>query len=203
METTLSDQERSRLPTNDEKTVLSAGTVGAITAYMGAPILADVDRIVTAVDWGDGALTIAAQPDVPRNLTVTLTDANASITAGILTLVGEDAAGRVVTDIMDLTDGLTWVGTKIFAKVTSATISGTAGSVGAGVDQVTVGVGNVIGTPVDLNAAGNVVHAYVGAVRVTPDAIAVGASTSGIDANGATYDGSKVMWALLKPSKLA
>ena len=33
----------------------------------------------------------------------------------------------------------------------------------------------------------------VGDVPVTPDAIAVGLSTSGVDANGATYDGSKNM----------
>jgi len=198
---TISDAEKGRLPTPAEAENIEILTAGCIPAYMGAPIDADDDRIVTSEDWDDGSLTIAAQPDVPRNLTVTLTDANASITAGICTITGKDAQGRPITEVMDMEDGLAWVGEKIFAEVTSAVISGTAGTPATGTDVVKVGVGDLIGTCIDLGVESEVVHAYLGAVKVTPDAIATGESTSGIDVNGGTYDGSKVMWALLRPAK--
>lgn len=202
MEHTLSDAEKGRLPTPSEEETLDILTAGCIPAYMGAPIAVDDDRIVVSADWADGALTVAAQPDVPRNLTAVLTDANASITAGLLTLTGLDAQGRVVSEVMDITAGLSWVGTKIFAKVTSAVISGTAGTPAAGTDVVKVGVGNVIGTCVDLVKATEVVHCYLGTL-VTPTAIAVGESKSGINASGSTYNGTKVLWALLRPAKNA
>lgn len=172
---------------------------GGVSMLLGTPILADVDRVVTAVDWGDGALTIAAQPDVPRNLTATLTDANASITAGLLTIVGEDPVGRAVTETLTLPT-LTLTGTKIFAKVTSATISGTAGSVDAGSDQLVIGVGNVIGTPFDLTASTEVKHAYLGGTRQASPTIATGISTSGVNASAGTYDGSKLLHVIVKPA---
>jgi hypothetical protein len=200
-EHTLSTDEKGRLPDIAENETLEALTSAVIPNYMSTPILADVDRIVTSANWADGALTVAAHPDVPRNLTVTVTDADTSITGGLLTLVGKDAMGRVITEVMDLSEGLEWVGEKIFGEVTSATISATAGTPEAGVDVVTVGVGNVIGTCVDLENESEVVHVYVDNTKVTPDAIATGVSTSGIDANGATYNGSKVMWCLLRPAK--
>ena len=69
---------------------------GTESYVLGAPILADDDRIVTSADWADGALTIAAHPDVPRNITITVTDANASITGGTCTVVGVDHAGTAI-----------------------------------------------------------------------------------------------------------
>ena len=201
MEQTLSDAEKGRLPDPSEAETVEVLTYGSISCFMGQPILADVDRIVTAVDWADGGLTIAAQPDTPRNLTGTLTDADESITAGLCTFTGMDPQGRTISEVWDMTEGLTFTGTKIFASVATAVISGTAGTPEAGVDTLVVGVGNLIGTPVDLGVASEVVAAYVGNAKVTPDAVAVGESTSGIDANGATYDGSKIMWALIKPAK--
>jgi hypothetical protein len=200
---TVSSEEKGRIPTPAEEEAVEVLTAGCIPAFMGQPILADDNRIVTAEDWADGALTIAAQPDTPRNLTAVLTDADTSITAGIITFVGEDAQGRAISEVMDMSEGLSWTGEKVFAKVTSATISGTAGTPEAGVDTVIVGVGNVIGTPIDLGVATEVVHVYVAGARTTPDAVALGESTSGIDCNGATYDGSKIMWALLRPAKNA
>jgi hypothetical protein len=173
--------------------------LGAHSMILGAPILADVDRIVTSVDWGDGALTIAAQPDVPRNITVTLTDANASITAGTCTVVGTDCLGRAVTEVMDITDGLSFTGTKIFASVTSATIADTAGTPATGVDVVTVGVGNVIGLPFDITASGDVKHSYLGGTRLSAT-VATGVSTSGVNASAGTYDGSKLLHVIAKPA---
>jgi len=203
-EHTLSTDEKGRVPDPSEAETLDVFTGGSMACYMGQPIAVDDDRIVTSVDWADGALVVAAQPDVPRNLTAVLTDADASITAGLLTITGTDPQGRVITDVMDMSAGLSWTGTKIFASVTSAVISGTAGTPAAGTDVVKVGVGNVIGTPFDLGVEAEVLHVYLAAVRIAAiDAIATGESLSGIDINSATYDGSKIMWALLRPSKNA
>ncbi len=162
-------------------------------AVLGAPILADVDRIVVSVQITDGALTIAAQPDTPRNITMTLTDADDSVTS-VVTALGLDPAGRAVSEVMrpdGAGGGKTLVGTKIFASITSVTPSDTVGSTGA--DVIVVGVGDVIGLPSDIDAAAAVKHTYLGAVLVTPDAVAVGLSSSGVDANGGTYDGSKLL----------
>ena len=159
---------------------------------LGAPVVADVDRIVTVVDMADGAQALAAQPDVPRNLTVALVDANASVTTGTLTIVGLDFEGNVITEVVDIPTSIgATVLTKIFVRVTSATISGLAGE--AAGDTITIGVGNVIGLPNPIVATTAVKHVNLGGVPVTSPTIATGQSTSGVDASGATYNGSKVL----------
>lgn len=200
MERTINETlEAPNIPTSREKVMLAA----ARSVFMGAPVLADVDRIVTIVDWADGTLALAAQPDVPRNITVALTDINNSITGGTVTITGLDPQGRTVTETMTPDGagaGKALTGTKIFASVTSVIIAGTTGVPAAGVDQITVGVGNVIGVPHDLARSAEVKHVYLAAVRIAAiDAIAVGESISGIDINSGTYDGSKLMWALIIP----
>ena len=197
---TLSDAEKGRLPTPAEEEGIEALVGGAMSAFMGTPVVADPNLIVTTIDIAAGAATLAAQPDCPRNLTFVLTDANDSVTATVV-ILGVDAVGRVVREDIQITLGVNkaWTGTKIFATVTSITVSALSGE--AGGDAWVVGIGNVIGTPIDLGVASEVVHAFVDGARVTPDAVAVGESTSGIDANGATYDGAKIMYALLKPTK--
>ncbi len=204
VEHTVNTNEKGRIPTATEAEGIEVATAGAQNVFLGWPILADPDRLVTTIVWGDGTLTIAAQNDVPRNLTATLTDANDSVTAGILTAVGVDPLGRAISEVLiDLTVAKTGTGTKIFATVTSLIITATAGTPAGGTDMLVVGCGNVIGTPFDLGVTAEVIHAYVGPVKVTPDAIAVGASLSGVDCNGGTYDGAKVMWAIINTTKNA
>lgn len=199
-EHTVSDEEFARIPNAEEASLLSKGQGGIQSIFMGAPILADVDRIVTSEDWDDGTLTIAAQPDVPRNITVTLTDANDSV-SGVCTIVGTDIRGRTVTEVMTVETGTgkAFVGTKIFASVTSLTISGTTGAT-ASTDVVTAGVGNVIGTPMDLDSVATVRHAYLGGTKLTPT-VTTGVSLSGIDASGGTYDGSKILHVFLQTAR--
>ncbi len=200
MENTVSDAELARIPLPGEKVLIEKITAGAFNVFMGAPLLADVDRIVTTHDIIAAGMTIAAQPlNGPCNLTHTLTDANDSVTATIL-YTGEDPQGRVITELVQITLGVNkvWIGTKIFASVTSIWVSALSGE--AGGDAITVGVGDVIGLPFDIDDADAVQAVYVDGARVTPDAIATGESTSGIDCNGATYDGAKLMWAIVKPA---
>ena len=205
MERTISDAQFAEVYVPDNIALVNTLSTGGMSVYMGAPVLADVDRIVTTVNWPTGALTcsIAAQPDVPRNITITLSDADNSCT-GTLTITGLDPVGRVVTEVLTPNvvagAGKTLTGTKIFAKVTSAVVAGGAGSTP---DAFTIGVGNVIGVPMDLSWDASVITVFLGAVLVTTRTVSTGVSLSGIDINAATYDGSKVMWAIINPIKRA
>lgn len=52
---------------------------------------ADADQVVTVVDLADStSYTIAANPDVCRLVDITITDADSSISAGVLTVLGTD-----------------------------------------------------------------------------------------------------------------
>ncbi|MFA4944457.1 MAG: hypothetical protein WC789_07125 [Lentisphaeria bacterium] len=131
-------------------------------------------------DWADGALVLAAQPDVPRNVTIALTDADNSCT-GLITVTGVDHQGRAVVETMSpdgAGGGKALVGTKIFARVTSVVISGAAGF--APGDQVSCGFGLKFGIPFDLSAGAEVLHAYVEGVRQAGPTITTGVSLSGI-----------------------
>lgn len=100
--------------------------------------------IVTDVLAANGAQTIAAQPGTPRKLLLFITDANASISAGTLDIVGVDPSGTARTESIALTGGTasktsTWA----YATLTSATVTGLAGQ-GAG-DNIALGVSNALG----------------------------------------------------------
>ena len=200
-ENTVSDVVFARIPDAAEAATVAKIETGTNSVFMGMPALADVDRIVTSVAFTDGALIIAAQPDVPRNLTATLTDGDSSVT-GVLTITGTDPKGRTVTEVMSPTAGvgLTLTGTKIFASVTSCVVSGCTGETGA--DVVVIGIGNVIGLPWDIDNAAAVQHTYLGGTRLTPT-VATGTSTSGVDASAGTYDGAAWLHCYVEPRRLA
>lgn len=167
-----------------------------MNVFMGQPAVAAATTIVAALDpVADGALTIAAQPDCPRNLTVTITDANNSVTT-TTTITGKDPQGRTIVEVAKcvLGTGKVFTGTKIFASVTSAVVSGTSGA--ASGDTVSVGIGSVIGLPTDINNATAVGHVYLGGARQTSPVIATGISTSGVNASAGTYNGTKALMAV-------
>jgi hypothetical protein len=167
---------------------------------LGAPVVADTDRIVVAVDIADGAQVIAAQPDVPRNLTATLADANDSVTAATLTIQGITPQGETVTETVTLAQlKAGWTGAKIYAVVSSVTVAGVAGTVDADTDQLVVGVGNVIGLAAPIQEPAAVKHVFLGGARVASPTIAIGDSTSGVDVSGSTYDGSKELVVFYNP----
>lgn len=199
--------ELSLHPTVAEKAAAAALALGVEYVDLGAPLLADVDKIVTSLDpIADGALTIAAQPTTPCNLTATLTDANDSVTAGTLTLNGLDMAGKVIQEVhaFGTVAAKTFTGTKIFASVTSGVVADEAGA--ASGDALTVGVGNLIGLPKPILNTSAVKLVSVNAIPVTADAIQVSTAAlethlSAVDANGATYDGSKIMRVAYRPGE--
>jgi hypothetical protein len=206
-ESTIPTTTLANLPTAAEKAILTAqassgmlGFSGAEEVLLGAPVIADADRIVTTVDFADGTLTIAAQPDCPRNITATLTDADNSA-SGVLTITGKDIAGRTIVEVMEpdgAGGGKTLTGTKIFAVVDSVVVSSMSG--GTTDDEVVVGVGNVIGLPKDIATSGAVKHVHLGGARVATPTVATGVSKSGVDVNASTYNGTKLLTACYIPA---
>jgi hypothetical protein len=106
-------------------------------------IAATTNYIVTSVDFASVTLTLAHQPDTPRNLTSTLTDIDASC-SGTLTITGTDVDGNVISDALSAaTLRAVWTGTKLYNTISSAVITGAAGC-GAGVDTIVIGVGSSV-----------------------------------------------------------
>ena len=172
-------------------------TGGLLSLFLGLPIVATTDRVVADVLIANGALTVAAQPDLPRNLTVTMTDADSGVTAGDVTVVGTDKDGNAVTEVFTVANAggtQTLTGTKLFASVTSATAANFAGN--AAGDNIKVGVGDLIALPFDINNTSAVKHVYLGGVRIAAPTVAVGLYSS-IDASSGTYNGAKALHALI------
>lgn len=105
---------------------------------------ADDDYFVVDVEPAAGALTVA-NATLPSTtpigqLTVTVTDANASITELIATVVATDERGNLITIVYTLsTMGLTETFPQRISGVTSVTLSGITGTVTAGVDKIKLG----------------------------------------------------------------
>lgn len=171
-----------------------------IRSSLGAPVVADPDRVVASAAWGNGPLAISAQPDIPRNITANLVDANNSITAGVLAITGLTPQGETVTELCDVAAAKAgYVGKLMFAHITSIAITGTTGTVDALNDLLTVGVGNVIGLPSPINVAEAVKHVFLGGARVASPVVVRGPHSSGVDASAATYDGTKELVVFYSP----
>lgn len=138
----------------------SGSEVRSAHVRVTAPLAAAADNIVAAIDpVADGALTIAAQPDVPRKLTLTIVDADASISAGIATIVSTGPSGESQTEVVSLTGGsAVKTTTKAHGKIASITVSGVVGA--AAGDTLSVGVSAALGLPGRKTplAAGFAVH---------------------------------------------
>ncbi len=143
-----------------------------------APIAAEVISIVADVSMANGAQTIAAQPDYPRKLQVAITDANSSVSAGIVTIVGVDASGNAVSEAVALTGGTATKKTaNAFAHVTSATISALAGAAAA--DHISIGVAADLGLPAMGNPAPSGFAVFKANVNQADEAVGTVDATAG------------------------
>lgn len=128
-------------------------------AHLGAVAAATTTGKITQKDLNgvaDGATCAGiVQPDVPRNVKLTITDGNASISAYSITVAGKAADGTTITENFTFADGLTPAGSKVFASITSVTIDSIVGD-GAG-DTLDMGFGSKLGVPVMYGATGLVV----------------------------------------------
>lgn len=109
-------------------------------------LAADTNHVVAAEDLTQATpitCTIAAQPDVPRNVTITITDANTSITAFDIDVTGVDARGYTQTETFVFAGGLAQTGNIAFATITSVTANSITDD-DAG-DILDVGIGSKLG----------------------------------------------------------
>jgi len=118
--------------------------IGTKCWILDSGVAADPDRIVVSTNMKNGTYTIAAQPDVPRNITVTHAIVAAGTdTLGTITVVGTDANDAALTEVITPSAGILVAGTKAFKTVT--TVTGAGWTITGGNDTIMVGVGTVIG----------------------------------------------------------
>lgn len=120
----------------------SAGVAGHDT--MTAPLAADLIYIKAAATPANGAITIAHQPDYPRKFQVRVvlgTPGTTNITAGTLTLVGVNASGQTITEVISLVTAVsvTLTTANAYAHLTSGTVANYAAN-GSGTGN-TLGIG--------------------------------------------------------------
>ena len=136
--------------------------------YLGTPRAVEAARAVTSVNMKVGAYTIANQPDMARNVSVTHTAVSTVDTLGTVVFVGTDYNGAALTETLTPSNGTVVYGTKAFKTITS--ITGAGWVAGSTADTITVGYGSLIGLPVALPAASGTVLGTldtVVAVKVT------------------------------------
>jgi hypothetical protein len=158
---------------------------------LGAPVAADDDLIVTVANMKVGSYTVAAQPDVPRNITVThAIVAVGTDTVGTITITGTDVFGATISEVIIPSAGGVATGAKAFKTVTS--VVGAGWVIAGGNDTIKVGVGNKLGLPVLIAAATNCILGVVGTANVVPTTTASATliSSCTVDLSAGTYDGT-------------
>ena len=107
-----------------------------------------LDNIVTVANLTNKSWTIAGQPDVPRNVVLTVVDTTPSITAGTVTVTGVGAYGQTLVETFNCASGAgTYTGNCAFARITTIVTSGFTVLGGSGDETFKVGAGLKIGLP--------------------------------------------------------
>lgn len=172
-----------------------AGTKASTTSRLynlGAPALADDDLIVTTTDMIAAAYFVDAQPDVPRNITVSATAVGAADTLGTISVVGTNYDDEAITEVITPVAGNTVAGLLAFKTVVSVT--GVDWVIGEGNDTIIVGTGNEIGLPILLDSATEIVMGVLGTtITATNPTVATPATLEGttIDMSSGIYNGTK------------
>jgi hypothetical protein len=177
---------------------------------LGAPGLASSNRIVATHTMSRAAMTIAnasAADGLARNVTVTGTQAGgADDTGATVHVVGTNVDGDVITEDIVPVNGSTVAGAKAFKTVTAVSqpawvIGGTTA------DTLVVGVGNKVGMPSSLlrgngrpDAANKVILVVLGGAIVAPTVAwdIDEPEKNTVDASAGTYDGTKLLTAILR-----
>jgi hypothetical protein len=151
----------------DENSFTPTTVPGVGTALAGQPAadymyLQNV-AVAAADDAGDqlniegasGGETVAnlVQPDVPRNLKITVTDGGVEVSAFQIDVVGTAPDGSAATEQFLFAGGLVQEGSVVFAKLTSVTLTSIT-ETGATAKTLDVGWQNKLGVPVPAGSTG-------------------------------------------------
>lgn len=164
------------------------------------PIVATTNRVLTTNAGPTSAAAVSitsftAQPDVPRNLTITPTGTTGDVEACVVTVTGTNISGATITEaftfIADASTAQT--GNKAFKTVTNVAFPANCESGGFAATWI-VGVGSKLGVKNCADAAGYYVFSvFNGAYETTRGTMAINASA--IESNtfipNGTMDGTK------------
>jgi len=161
----------------------------------GTPIAATTNRVLTTNAGPTSAAVLSitsftAQPDVPRNLTITPTGTTGDVEACVITVTGTNYFGRSISETFTfLADASTaTVGNKAFKTVTNIAFPADCESGGFAATWI-VGVGEKIGLKRCMSVAGDWTWSTAaGAYETTRATIA--ASASAIESNTADFNGT-------------
>jgi len=130
-------------------------TVGSV--YMLNPAAAGTTNAATQLSLegatGSETMTSPLQPDVPRCITITVTDSGVEISAFQIDIVGKAPDGSAATDQFLFAGGLVQVGTTVFAELTSITVTSIT-ETGATAKTLDAGWNTSIGVPVPAGSTG-------------------------------------------------
>lgn len=140
------------------------GTVAVVTGQQraGYMYLQNITAASTSgacdqlnVEGAAGGETVAniVQPDVPRNLVLNFTDGGTEISAFQVDVVGVAPDGSAATEQFLFAGGLDQVGSKIFAKITSVTLTSIT-ETGATAKTLDIGYGVKLGVPLPAGSTG-------------------------------------------------
>lgn len=155
------------------------GAMKVVTVNLGSPITADADGVCASqAGTADTAMTIAgalasggvATFDVPRNVVAAWTN------TAVLTITGTDEYGNTVVEVS--ASGTSHTGKKAFKTVTSVVPS-------ANITGATVGTGVLLGLPIALKSAGQVLKENQDGATATAGTLAAAATAV---ATGTTGD---------------
>ena len=163
---------------------------------LGAPALADDDLIVTSTNMKVGEYTVAAQPDIPRNITVTVTAGATADTLGTIEITGTNYNDEEISEVITPVAGSAIAGTKAFKTVTTVVGAGWAIDEVEGTnDTIKVGTGNELGLPLVLDSATEIMMGILGTeiASTTNPTVSNPVTLEGttIDISSKIYNGTK------------
>jgi hypothetical protein len=112
---------------------------------------------------------------------------------GTITVVGTDADGQPISEVITPVSGSLVAGLKAFKTVASVTGAGwVIDAVEGTKDTIIVGVGTALGMPVVVGAATQIRMGLVGVAPIVPT-VAAGGTLAGstVDLSSGTYNGTK------------
>lgn len=161
----------------------------------GTPVAADDDRIKTTYAGPTSAAAVTltsftAQPDVPRNITITPTGTTTDVESCVITVTGTNYFGRTISETFTFAanDSTLVAGNKAFKTVTSVAWPANCESGGFGATWI-IGVGEKIGLKRCMAIAGDWAWSSVGGVYETTRAT-IAASASAVESNTADFNGT-------------
>ena len=107
------------------------------------------------IEAATGGETVAnlVQPDVPRAITITVTDGGVEVTAFQIDVVGSAPDGTAATEQFVFAGGLVQVGSVVFAKLTSVTLTSIT-ETGATAKTLDIGWNVKLGLPIPADSTG-------------------------------------------------